>query len=304
MPTLEMPDLCSPTRVVRHTIDSALPTLLRVGVDVERIVLQMAGAGWAQGTVVAQSPAPGRPLTTQTRVILGIAGTGTLESLPYSLRDEDEDGFGADRLCALFDNPIQKLGAHLRAAGGFLDLHPAEPAGALRWIEEIFQLSSAPWPEQRWYDLARFLPSLHRLAGRPEAVHRAFRVIFKVPVARVRVVSGIAPLNPDRQTRLGVRNGRLAVDAVIGEGVSAAAALEVTIGPVDLNAWRRLHNPAERRQREAIYRLVLPCHLYSAVRERWLVGERSEAGRLLEGDGGTLLGVNCYLGGSATRSAA
>lgn len=299
-----MPDLVAPRRGVRHTVDSAVPALLRLGVDLDRIVLRSAGLGWAPGTVVSQSPGPGAPLAPETRVVLEVAGLGAIDSLPYPMRDSAEGEFRSDRLFGLFDSHFLKLLIHLRAAGGLLDLHPDDPDGANRWITEIFRLSAAPWPQERWYDVARLLPSLARIAGRPDGPAIALRTVFRLPASPVRLVSGIAPVAAGRRTRLGERNGRLGIDALVGDGVTASTSVEIDIGPVDLATYRRMQRPEERRQRDAIYRLVLPVHLRATVTERWLVGERSQAAVLGDPEREVALGLNSYLGSPEPRSAA
>ena len=293
-----MPDLCSPRRGVRQTIDSAVPSLLRLGVEMDRIAFESAGPGWVRGTVVSQSPAPGEPITPESRVVLRVAGSGAVESLPFPLRDSADGEFRIDSLFELFDNHFLRLSHHLRAGGGLLDLHPDDPEGAARWIVEIFRLSSAPWPRERWYDVARLLPALHRIAGRPDGPAIALRAVFRIPASPVRLVPGIAPVAPGRRTRLGVMNGRLGVDALVGDGVTAHTAVEIDIGPVDLDTWRRLQHPSERSQRQALYRLVLPAHLRHEVREKWLVGERTEAAVIGDRRREAALGVNSYLGGA------
>ncbi|MCC7131480.1 MAG: type VI secretion system baseplate subunit TssG [Gemmatimonadales bacterium] len=294
--TATMPDLCSPRRGVRQTIDAAIPSLLRLGVEMDRISFDSAGPGWVRGTIVGQKPAAGTPLTPESRVVLLVAGVGSIESLPFPMRDTADGEFRIDELFGLFDNHFLRLSHHLRAAGGMLDLHPDDPEGAARWIVEIFRLSSDPWPRERWYDVARLLPALHRIAGRPDGPALALRAVFRIPASPIRLVSGIAPVPPARRTRLGIMNGRLGVDALIGDGVTAHTAVEIDIGPVDLATWRRLQRPGERAQRQALYRLVLPAHLRSEVREHWLVGDRSEPTVLGDRSREFALGVNSYLG--------
>jgi hypothetical protein len=276
--------------------------LLRLGVDVGRIVLKSAGPGWVPGTVVAQSPEPGSELGPATRVVLTVAGRGVLESLPYPMRDSADDEFRSDRLFGLFDDHFVKLGVYIRAAGGLLNLTPDDPDGAYRWINDIFGIRAEQWPRERWYDVARLLPSLCRIAGRTDGPAIALRAVFRLPAAPVRTVAGVAPVDPGRRTRLGVRNGRLGVDALAGDGVTAATAVEIDIGPVDLVTYRRMQVPAERAQRRAIYRLVLPSHLADDVRERWQVGDRSQGAVLGDPAREAALGLNSYLGGA--RSAA
>ncbi len=299
-----MPDLCTPRRGVRHVLDSAVPTLLRLGVEMDRIVLQSAGPGWVKGTIVSQQPDAGTELTQETLVTLSVAAAGALDTAPFPMRDSADGEFRIDRLFALFDNHLLRLLHHLRAAGGMLDLHPDDPAGAARWIKEIFQLSPDDWPRERWYDVARLLPALHRIAGRPDGAAIALAAVFRLPASPIRLVSGIAPVARDRRTRLGLENGRLGVDALIGDGVTAHTSAEIDIGPVDLGTWRRCQSPAEARQRQAIYRLVVPAHLKGEIRERWEVGDRSQGSVLGDRSREAALGVNSYVGQPTARSAA
>jgi hypothetical protein len=299
-----MPDLCTPRRGFRHDLDSAYGTLRRLGVDPERIRVQSAGLGWHPGTVLRQSPPPGAPLGPRTPVVLTVAGAGALDLLPYPLRDEHATEFRADRLMALFDNPLHKLALHVRQAGGFLALHPDDAVVTQRWIEEIFQLAPAPVPQGLGYPLARLLPVLHRVAGTSAAVELAFRLVLGLPVAETRVVAGVVPFPPGCRTRLGETGTRLGVDTVAGEGVVERSVLEVTFGPLDLAGWFHHAAPGRRAERDALYRLILPCHLHAAVRERWSVGDASSPARLGDPASQPLLGVNARLGASPERSAA
>lgn len=291
-----MPELCTPRRGFHHDLDSAVATLRRLGVEAERVVVRSAGPGWARGTVLRQSPEAGTELTPRTRVTLEVAGVGGVDLLPYPLRDGGDEGFGADELMALFDNPLEKLALHVRGAGGFLALHPDDDAVTLRWIEEIFGLSSAPFRRECWYPLARLLPALHRVAGTAEGVRLALGMVFGLPVAQVRTVRGVVPLPPAGRTRLGRAASRLGIDTVAGEGVAAPCVLEVTLGPLTLAQWSEHHHDARRAQRDALYRLVVPAALYRTVREVWAVGDPAIGAR--PGDPGNepVLGVNARLG--------
>lgn len=321
-----MPELCAPRRGFRHDVDAAVAALLRLGVAPDRIVLEGAGPGWRAGTVLRQRPAAGRPLGPRTRVVLSVAGAGGVDLLPFPLRDISDappapepplapsaapaDGRGAgvalgvDALMALFDNPLHKLAIHVRAAGGFLALHPDDPAPTLRWIEEIFQLSAAPFPPEARYPLARLLPALHVLAGTPRAVALAFGLVFSLPVARVRTVAALVPLHGRGPTRLGVAAARLGVDTVAGMGVMEAAGVEVTFGPLELAHWRRHTHPKRRAERDALYRLVLPAGMHAAVAERWEVGSADAPLCLGLPEREPRLGINARLGPAPERKAA
>ena len=83
---------------------------------------------------------------------------------------------------------------------------------------------------------------------------------------------------------------------MIGDGVTVHTAVEIEIGPVDLETYWRSIAAAERGQRDALYRLVLPAHVQNRVVERWIVGNREEGAVLGDRQRHAALGVNSYLG--------
>lgn len=287
-----MPDLCAPTRGTWHSVDSALPTLTRLGVHADQIVVETRGGGWKEGQILSQEPAMGTALTSRTRIRLRVAGFGGVESLPFPMRDEHHAEFRADRLFALFDSPLQKLRHLLRRAGGYLDLRPDDPIGPQRWMEEVFQLDASPWSPERRYALMRLLPVLHQLAGLPDAIPTALELVFGLPAGDVSVEREIVPFAEARRTRLGTRNSRLGVDTVSGPGVEAVARLRITLGPVQLDQYLAHDTPELNAERAAMYRLLVPAHLSDAVEERWIV--RPPEGGAHLGDGNRL-GINSYL---------
>lgn len=297
-----MPALTQPTRSVWHTAASALRALERLGVDADRISLESAGPGWVPGTVVRQAPAAGAALTPQTRVVLGVAGNGALESLPYALREEEPDGFGTDALFGLLDSPLRKLALHVAAAGGYFALHRDEPVTALRWIREVFQLDETPWPVELWHPLALLLPALHRLGGTADGVAVACRVVFDLPVLTVEQRTGVVPLGAAAGTRLGEAGGRLGIDAVAGRGVRAARGVRVTFGPCTIEQYLANDTPARAALRRILYRLVLPAQLADDVAERWRVGEAAHGARLGDPADPAPLGIGSYLGAPRPRS--
>ncbi len=299
-----MPDLAGVRRTARHRIDSALLTLLRLGVDFGRVVLESAGPGESQGSVVSQDPAPGVALTRVSRIVLRVGGSGAMDLLPFPLRDESETEFRADRLFAIFDNPALKLGFFLRQGGAYLALHADEPMTARRWLEDLFAISADPWPEERWHPLARLVPRLHALGGTGAALRVAMQAVFGLPVADVRVRTDLVPVSPEAITRLGARNGRLGFDAVLGGGMRGDARVEITYGPLSLDDWRRHSTRDNGRQRQALFPLILPAHLSGAVTERWTVTGAGEGTRPGLADQPALLGVNAYLGAIPLRRAA
>ena len=303
----EMPDLVRAGRLARQSIDSALTTLYALDVDDSRVVIESAGRGWEPGTIVEQTPPPGTPLTARTRVVLKVAGASAIDSLPFAMRDEDENEFRSDRFFALFDSPLAKLAHRVRRGGDYFVASPDDMVRTRRWIEEIFQLSAERWTEERWFAIARLLPALHRIAGRELALRVACRLVFSLPVESVTMHTGLVKLDGARTTRLGSSNARLGVDSVAGTGLRDEASVEVRFGPVDLAMYLAHTGERARRERDALYRLVLPMHLAQSVRERWRVGSASEPARVGAAganEDAAVLGVNSYLGAPPQRRSA
>jgi hypothetical protein len=307
---LGMPDLVRPRRLARQSIDSALTTLYALGVDDSRVVVESVGRGWEAGTIVEQSPAPGSPLSPRTRVVLKVAGPSAIDSLPFAMRDEDEYEFRSDRLFALFDSPLAKLAHRVRRGGDYFVASPDDMVRTRRWIEEIFQLSAERWSEERWFAIARLLPALHRIAGRELALRVSFRLVFALPVESVTMHAGMVKLGDNGATALGVSNARLGIDTIAGSGLLDESSIEVRYGPIDLSKYLAHTGDHARRERDALYRLVLPMHLARSVRERWRVGDAAKPARIggapadAESEDAAVLGVNSYLGAPPQRRSA
>jgi hypothetical protein len=301
---LRMPDLAGIGRTARHRVDSALLTLLRLGIDFGRVVLESAGPGESAGAVVSQDPAPGAVLTPVSRIVLRVGGSGGLDLMPFPLRDESDTEFRVDRLFAIFDNPALKLGFFLRLGGAYLALHADEPLTARRWLEDLFAIPAGGWGAERWHPLARLVPRLHAIGGTAAAVRVAMGAVFDLPVDRVTVTRDVVPVPSPGVLRLGSRNGRLGFDAVLGGGIVADARVEIIYGPLTLDAWRSHVSERNTRERHALFPFILPAHLAGAVIERWRVGDRMLGSRLGEADLPALLGVNAYLAALPSRRAA
>jgi hypothetical protein len=303
---LGMPDLVRARRLARQTLDSALTTLYALGVDDARVVVESVGRGWEPGTIVEQAPPPGTPLSARTRIVLKVAGPSAIDALPFAMRDEDDYEFRSDRFFALFDSPLAKLAHRVRRGGDYFVASPDDMVRTRRWIEEIFQLSAERWSEERWFSIARLLPALHRIAGRELALRVAFRLVFSLPVEHVSMHTGMVNLGGG-MTRLGASNSRLGVDTIAGTGLRDEASIEVRYGPIALAMYRAHDGKDARRERDALYRLVLPMHLARSVRERWRVGDARQPARVggaTVNEDAAVLGVNSYLGALPQRRSA
>jgi hypothetical protein len=292
-----MPELVRGTRLTRHDALSAIATLAAAGVSLDEIVLRYAPGAAASGEVVEQEPAAGALLDTPARIVLTIAGAGTELALPYALRDHTDDPrvFGVAQLSQVLDVALARTRTFVQQGGGhFFRLAPERPETATRWLRDLLFVGTASWTPSERYRLARLVARLPELAGRPRGIPTALRAAFDLPVQRTRLRDASLPLSNALRTRLGIRNGRLGIDAVVGDGLVVAHTLDVHIGPVSLQAWRTQYPRAATRQ--ALYRLLVPAYLGGGVREHWVVEPRAEGYRLGDPQDPALLAVSSYLG--------
>jgi len=275
-------------------LPAALRSLRALGVDGNRVAIERIGGGWPANAVVSQSPAPATPLRSTTRVVLRISAPAAVDALPYPMRNESETALGTDRLMALLDSPIARLNAFVAEAGGFLELRPDVVESGWRWIREVFQLEPGDLPADFVYALARFLPALPRVAGTERGLALGLQALFGLPLQRVQFSDGLAPMAIEHQTRLGVHNGRLGIDAVIGDGMTQRAHASVIIGPISL-ATHSLHDTSLRRaHRQLLYHLVMPCSMLH-VSEAWHVDADPGGARAGVPDQPLRLGLNSRL---------
>jgi len=289
-----MPDLTWPRHGFHHTVDSALMSLMRLGVGADRITIRKAGRGWQPSRVVKQEPAAGQPLTPDVTVKLAVEGDGAFYYLPVGMREASDEGqVGTEELVSLFDDAVEKAATYVRLGGLFFDVRPGNPAGCARWIR-LFGIDPEAWPRERWYRLAILLPCLRYLAGREQGLRLALRLLVDLEVSGINWKPRRTVMAEEDRSLLGERAGRLGVDLILGDGVDDEAAMEITLGPVSLAEYRR-HQTGEGRHRIGqVMRLVTPYHWVYEV--KWLVGDTTRAPRLGVEVENAVLGVNSHLG--------
>jgi len=289
-----MPDLTWPRHGFHHTVDSALMTLTGLGVSPDRITIRKAGRGWRPLRVVEQQPEAGKPLASNVAVELTVEGDGAFYHLPLGMREASREGeIGTRELASLFDDAIEKAAVYVRLGGLFFDVRPSNPAGCARWIR-LFGIDPDAWPRERWYRLAILLPCLRYLAGRESGLRLAMRLLLDLEIAAIHWRPRRTLLPEADQSRLGARMSRLGVDLIAGDGVDDEAAMEIRLGPVSLETYRR-HQTEDGLQRIArVMRLVAPYHWVYEL--DWLVGDVTRAPRLGSEIENAVLGVNSHLG--------
>lgn len=292
--TVRMPDLTWPRHGFHHTVDSALMSLMRLGVSPERITIKKVGRGWPELRVVAQQPVAGEGLTADKTVALDVAGDGYFHHLPVGMREASKEGeIGTEEFCSIFDDSLEKAGYYARQGGLFFYVRPSNPAGCERWIK-LFGIDPHEWPEARWYRLAVLLPCLRYLAGREAGLRLALRLLLDLEIANICWLPRYTPLAKADYSLLGSQASQLGVDLIIGDGIDDEAALEITLGPTTLETYRYFQNDEGKRRLDQTLRLVAPYHW--DYEPKWLVGDVNRAPRLGSEADNAVLGVNSHLG--------
>jgi len=288
-----MPDFEAPQYGYSHTVDSAISSLFAIGMDPDRVTMRRAGRGWTKHRIVSQEPIPLSPIGSHDAV-LNVAGEGLFERLPTGLRDRGTDTEpGLDALLDVFDDPSEKASCYVRQGGLYFDLRPDNPTGCARWIR-AFGIAPEDWPPETWYALARFLPFLHRLAGREAGIRLGVKVLLGLEIVRLRRKWQRTALTDDALTQIEETSTRLGVDFIIGQTLEDEAVLEILLGPVTLAEYRRHQSPDMKRLLELVLNLVLPCHVVRVV--EWVVGNPEFRPRLATEEENTVLGINMHLG--------
>jgi hypothetical protein len=289
-----MPDFTRPRHGFYHTVDSALASLSQLGITPDRVTVRKKGLGWKRGRVVEQKPAAGDALTPESTIELKVEGEGLFDYLPTGMREASREGeFGTEQLTSIFDDAVEKAAFYVRQGGLYFDLRPENKVGYERWIR-LFGIDHVEWPEEVRYRLAVLLPALHRVAGREEGLRLALKVLLGLDVVSLGRSRRLTPLAEGERSRFGGRASRLGTELVIGEGLEDEATVDITLGPVSLDAYNEHTSAGGQRLIARALRLALPYHLNYAL--RWVVGDTSRAPRLGEETENSVLGVNTHLG--------
>jgi len=291
-----MPDMIQPRHGFHHTIDSALLTLLRLGVGPDRITIRKAGRGWGRSRVIEQQPAAGMPLTQGMVVELTVEGDGMFLHLPVGMREASSEGeVGTRELVSIFDDAIEKASVHMRLGGLFFDVRPENPRGCARWIK-LFGVEPEDWPKEKWYKLAILLPCLRYLTGRESGLRLAMRMLLDLEIASIAWRPRRTLMDASDRSLLGSRDSRLGVDLIAGDGVDDEALMEITMRAETLEKFRRHQRDEGQKRINQVMRLVAPYHW--VYRFNWLIGDTGRAPRLGIEIENAVLGVNSHLGSS------
>jgi hypothetical protein len=291
-----MPDVIQLRHGFHHTVDSALLTLLRLGIGTDRITIRKAGRGWARSRVIEQQPAAGAPLPQEMVVELTVEGDSMFHHLPVGMREASREGeIGTSELVSIFDDAVEKAAVHMRLGGLFFDVRPENPGGCARWIR-LFGIEPEDWPKEKWYKLAILLPRLRYLTGRESGLRLSMRLLLDLEIASISWRPRRTLMDASDRSLLGAAMSRLGVDLIVGDGIDDEALMEITLRAETLEKFR-LHQADEGQKRiNQVMRLVAPYHW--VYRFKWLIGDIDRAPRLGEEIENAVLGVNSHLGSS------
>jgi hypothetical protein len=291
-----MPDLIRLRHGFHHTVDSALLTLLRLGIGTDRITIRKAGRGWARSRVIEQQPAAGAPLTQDAVIELAVEGDNMFHHLPVGMREASNEGeIGTRELVSIFDDAVEKAAVYMRLGGPFFNVRPENPGGCARWIR-LFGIEPEDWRKENWYKLAILLPCLRYLTGRESGLRLAMRILLDLEIASIAWRPRRTLMDASDRSLLGSAMSRLGVDLIVGDAIDDEALMEITLRAETLEKFRRHQTDESQKRINKVMRLVAPFHW--VYRFKWLIGDVSRAPRLGVEIENTVLGVNSYLGSS------
>ena len=289
-----MPNFSQSFAGFRHTVDSALEVLVKLGVPSSRITLRMAGPGTPSRWITSQSPVPGTPLTQDQVVTLAVSGIGFCQNLPVGMWDKgDEQEPGTAELLEFLDDPLQKADHWIREGALLFNISSDNLAACSRWIS-LFGLQPDVWPSNTWYHLSLLLPSIQALAGTEKGIRFALDLVFGLPLYEVLLRPSARYFRSPELSSLGRVSSRLSIDCVVGNQLEELSKLVLVLGPVPLETYYQFQEPDYGLQLKQLLTLVLPC--FRAYTVQWSILDATKPPRLGFQQDNSVLGLNSYLG--------
>ena len=301
VPPITMPDFCDRHHPVR--INTAIVTLLRMGVDLEQVDILADGESENyKGEIRHQEPQPGETISPDTHVVLRVGSYGGFDHLPFQFffglgshvltRSSEWEERGR-RLMAPFDaTSVRSIGRtqyeELRFNQGFADR---------QHLTRFLKLFGLEW-DITWNEIPTallwlaILPSFHAWAGNARQVEGILEAIFgyRFMIRESQPRTYAIPQN--LCYHLGADSGRLGHETVLGESFRECdSAYEVVVKAVSASDLHFFLPGQELYCRlEKVLDLCLPSHLERVIR----IEPDSRIACLGDGPSGTYLGYNAF----------
>ena len=259
---------------------TALTTLIRLGVDLDRVELLAVGMHEAyRGEIMTQEPAAGEEITPRTTIRLEVAFESAVDILPYQFFfgfDNSRDSSGewemdARRLMAPLDAAVIRR----RGLEDFRRLSftlAQSDRIQLKRLFDLFEFDSKlagdSFRERAlWVAL---LPLFHHWAGNGEMVARMIQAVFGYPCEIHESVKSSTAIPTSLQTRLGTSNNSLGYDMIAGESFtdceSAYRLVVSDVEPEKAGSW--LPGKPQYEKLRALLTLCMPGYLDGTIRVR------------------------------------
>ena len=293
-----MPAFAGGTHAHIHTLHSALDSLAALGIAAHRIVLRRKGRSGAEaGTITAQEPAAGEPLTPGTLVELSIAGLGFTHALPVGMWDSGgEAAAGTREILEPFDDPLEKLKHWFHEGAPLFRISPEDPQACARWLA-LFGVEASVWPRSMWFRLASLIARMAQLSCSRNGCALVLEALLGLPVKLLTTVPNETTLPAAALSSLGSRSSRLGVDLLMGDRADDIGKLRIELGPVPLATYERFAESREGAQLlERTMGLLMPCSQPYEI--AWSVQDPTRAPRLGMAEHNARLGINTHMGKS------
>lgn len=297
-----MPAFAGGTHAHLHTLHSALDSLGTLGVPSNRIILRRQGRSLASaGTVVAQRPAPGEPLSPSTTVELEIAGLGFTHALPLGMWDSGgEAAAGTREILEPFDDPLEKLKHWFHEGAPLFRISPDDPQACARWLA-LFGVEAKEWPQSMWFRLASLIARMAQLSCSESGCAYVLESLLGLPVQSFTSRPNESTLPTESLSGLGSKSSRLGVDLLMGDRVEDIAKLHVELGPVPLPTYERFaETPEGQHLLQQTMDLLMPCSQPYEI--GWAVQDQTRAPRLGMAEHNARLGINTHMGNALSAA--
>jgi hypothetical protein len=290
-----MPDLSNRRRPYHYV--TALNLLMRLDVDLHAVSILSQGSHQNyRGEILAQTPAPGQPLTPGTPIELEVGYDSAVDYMPYQFfyglagitsRSDNWD-LEARHLMAPFDGSVVRYNALTTGASLKFSLSQNDRDHLTRLLGLFGFVLPGQQPDLKELRLwSSLMPTFHHWAGNAECVSRVLAAIFEHRFSIVENVPSTTSIPAPLQSRLGRKSSALGVSTVLGNSFRECdSAYEVHVhGVLAREAGDWLPGKPLRRKLDWILKTVMPNNLdYRLLvhvdSRGFRLGAHSEHGRL------------------------
>lgn len=276
MTEMLMPDFTSRKSPFHFT--TALNTLIRIGVDLDRVkILAVGEYENYKGEIIYQEPAPGRVITNESRIVLHVGYPSAVDQMPYqffyglhtNVARSREWEMQSRELMAPFDAAVIRYTSIARNLILKFNLGVVEYEHLVRFLKlfdyDVFQSGDEMREALLW---AALFPSFHYWSANPELMSQFLGLLFEKEFRIIENQRAEFAIPASIRYKLGTVSGRLGRETILGKSFCESDStylVEVRgISTSEMRDW--MPKGRKRKRLESVLDISMPGYLNRIIR--------------------------------------